>query len=536
MLYADFELQLQRLAGPDWREGAKGMLALLDHELVKQRPLEFADFKKGIFYNLALIYKEKDDRKSALYFYMNLYKLSPDNVTVIVDMAILCRKEGLLEQSLYFFDLAAAKDGSTPMRLIYSEQGVILAFATDRFREAIERIESLVEFGFKTTELMELRSLIIEALKRNIEPESDFLSESYQFCHGSSFSAFGELSPYVRKVIEIRDDFLQKKKEILNQSSQTILEQKRPNTVVIKVQRPRWKEILPSLLAIIRIHNLKMKGNSPAEIKAKIDFNQHVKALSTLDFDIFESRFELEVIKPALQQPFSSPAVPAQQMSRDSKTQTIVDELAGGVANQVGQQANKEKPREERYGGGQMSLREKKPANPPTPQPSSSLRPTALSTGDKENLLPIDRMVYSLLDSVDMGWMIRDIGLIGGSEGMGGIENICAQTRARAKSCIEDVLGDDENGRGNNSTSSGNTQGVLSYLSNQTDIDIVEEKEVQEWINRLRLQDRQHTFYNLAKSALEELLCVKSRCVNHSGLKFDDVWLEGPSPMLFFKE
>lgn len=359
MLYADFDRHLEKLATPEWKDGVSGLLLLLNHPLLLQKPLEFIELKKSIFYNLALIYKDKNDCKNALYFYFNFYKLNPDNVSVVVEIAILCRRELMVDQSLYFFELAFDKDSSAAMKLVYLEQIAILKFVAGHLGEALEKINILISADFKKNVLAELGQIIVDELNQTEKDKYDFFSSSYQYCPPIKTSSEDKRLPYVSKVLELRDEYALRKLQAAKifypaSSSQAERKSMQQEFITVTIPKPRWKELLNALLMVLKIHKLKTSGATMEEIKSKLDKSSSYKYLNDLDFDIFTTKFQFNLIVPA---------APVPVMSLLPKVSPLrVEELI------------KEKPREERYGGGQMALREKKvvakqvdPA-PPTPE------------------------------------------------------------------------------------------------------------------------------------------------------------------------
>ena len=360
VLYAEFERHLEKLLTLDWKEGVSGLLLLLNHSLILQKPLEFIELKKSIYYNLAMICKEKIDHKNALYFYFSFYKLNPDNVSIIVEIAILSKKEMMLEQSLYFFELAFSKDNSPAMKLIYLEQIAILNFILGFHHEALQKINILIGADFKKNLLSELGQFIVEEMSDSNKDKFDFFNPSYQYYPPLEGAAEARKLPFVNKIIELRDEYgvrrLQAAKLYWLDPHPAILQnslEMKEEFITVTIPKPRWKEILNSMLMILKIHKLKTAGSNVEDIKSKIEKSSSFKYLSSLDFDIFDTRFQFNLVAPppAIITPFIN------------NSPLKVEELI------------KEKPREERYGGGQMSLREKKSSNkaPEIPANTSEL-------------------------------------------------------------------------------------------------------------------------------------------------------------------
>jgi tetratricopeptide (TPR) repeat protein len=320
---------------------------LINHPLIVQKPLEFIELKKSIYYNLAMIYKDKGDSKNALYFYFNFYKLNPDNVSVVVEIAILCRKEMMLDQSLYFFEMAFAKDNSPAMKLIYLEQIAILNFAHGSYHESLQKINLLIGADFKKNVLSELGQLILEEIGEREKDKHDFFSSSYQYCPPIKSQLEARKIPYISKILELREEY-SRRKLLPSQLSSSTSSSDRLQTsnrmeeefITITLREPKWKEILNSLLMILKIQKFKENGTTLKEIESKIKSSSSFNHLSNIDFDIFSSKFKFNLIRQEKPEPI--------QNLLPSISPLKVEELI------------REKPREERYGGGQMNLREKK--------------------------------------------------------------------------------------------------------------------------------------------------------------------------------
>lgn len=294
-----------------------------------------------------MIYKDKNDSKNALYFYFNFYKLSPDNVSNIVEIAILCRKELMVEQALYFFELAFSKDNSPAMKLIYLEQIAILSFVLGYHHEALQKINLLIGADFKKNVLFELGQLIVQELGEDEKEKHDFFSPKFEYYPAIKGHLDAAKLPYISKILELREEYSMRKLQAsqIDTASSTSMRrgiQMDEEFVTVTLREPRWKEMLNSLLMILKIQKFKAGGTSVEEINSKIDKSGSYNYFSHVDIDIFSTKFKFNLIQPEKPQPLTV-FLP---MTSPLKVEELI----------------KEKPKEERYGGGQMSLREKKNA------------------------------------------------------------------------------------------------------------------------------------------------------------------------------
>lgn len=306
-------------------------------------PNEYKELRKSIFYNLALIYKERGESRSSLFFLFSYYKLNPENINVISEIAILCRKEGLVEQSLYFFHLAHSKDASASMKLIYLEQIIVMNFILGNYDTCLEKIAYIIRCNYKVSEMLEMREHISSILSR--KEELDFFSEHYKSPYELSANLGSEKAGvYLTKVIELKQSYVLKKTKLAGSSSSWKMSEEpiaqRP--VGIRIPKLKWKGLLSSIITIIKIHNHRQKHLTPQELKAKIDGFSASKLLSTTQFDIFEDLFEV-----SLEDETDLLDHYVERLEKKSESPESTKEMHN-------------KPREERYSGGQMALREKK--------------------------------------------------------------------------------------------------------------------------------------------------------------------------------
>lgn len=335
-------MQLEKLATPHWNDGVSGLLLLLNHPLIVSKPLEFAELKKSIYYNLGLKYREVNDNKKALYFYFNFYKLNPENVSIIVEIAILFRKELVLEQSAYFFKLALAKESSPAMKLYYMEQIAVITFVIGNHAEALDTCEQLLKVEFKRSEIQELRYMILAEMNQESRSVFDFFSPEFEFLPASSSNKSG--NDYQTKIQALRSEYSAKKLQIYKEETNQTESSNNPGleediSVKIDLPKPRWKELLNALLTILKVNKLRAAKCSLDEISAKMDKSSSHKYLSKLDFDLLETQFRVKAPEDLIKEP----------LERHS-----IEDLLPKV------EEIKVVPREERYGGGQMALREKK--------------------------------------------------------------------------------------------------------------------------------------------------------------------------------
>lgn len=324
------------------------MLMLLNHPLILGKPLEFVELRKSIYYNLALIYREKNEFKNALYFYFNFYKLNPENVSIIVEIAILFRKELMLEQACYFFEQALGKESSPAMKLIYSEQVAALSFVIGNHPQALKVVDTLLDTEFKRQEMEELRLLILSEMNPTARERFDFFNPGFEFlpCTSSSFASTYCRGNYSARILDLRSEYSKKKVTCLNEvnlmddSSCQANVSKTENLSLI-IPKPRWQELIYGVQTVLRIQKQRSDGKSLSEIRSKLEKASSSKYLNDIDFDFFNSEFEIKLL--------------------ESPTRIIEEPLEQPLNGLTIEP--KEVPREERYGGGQMALREKKSSN-----------------------------------------------------------------------------------------------------------------------------------------------------------------------------
>ena len=326
--------------------------------MLKDHSMEFLELKKSIYYNLALIFKEKGEVKTSLYFFFSCYKLNPENVSIIVEIAIMCKKELMIQQSLYFFELAYSKDTSPAMRLVYQEQAAVLNFILDDRDCCLKKIESLIRYGYKINELYEFRNFVEKELDDENKHRHDFFSSHYEYAHDDKYkpstSSSIDAINYMKRLIEMRRVYMKRRYESVphKQLDGIFNECKKPQVVRISLVRFKWRDLLASILAIIRVHNLQKRNCSYNDIRLKVEQMHASKMISTYNFDIFECKFAIDTPKPS------------------SNPDTILP--LSVILDKKHEDSIKERPREDRYNMGQMSLREKKSHSKPSSEQTES--------------------------------------------------------------------------------------------------------------------------------------------------------------------
>lgn len=256
----------------------------------------------------------------------------------------MCRKEGLVEQALYFFHLAHSKDASSSMKLIYLEQIILMNFILDHYDTCLEKIAYIIRCNYKVAEMLEMKEYIEQILSR--KEELDFFSEHYKSPYEMAANrAELKAGDYLTKVLDLKQAFILKKTRILGSSSsfKMVEEPAARSPVGIRITKSKWKGLLSSIMTVIKIHSHRQKHLSPQELKNKIEGIASSKLLSSTQFDIFEDLFEVKL-----------------EDETDLDNYCSKNEKKSESPENTKEQLNK--PREERYGGGQMALREKKVA------------------------------------------------------------------------------------------------------------------------------------------------------------------------------
>lgn len=141
--------------------------------------MEFRDLIKSIFYNLALLYKEKGNHRSALRNCIEYNRIEKKNLSVILDISILCLKLLLLKESLFYFNSLIQLDTSLTMQSIYLEHVVLILFALEKWKECLQQIRILKSRNYKEAEVLRLEEYINSQLSQR-DRKNDFFSEEYQ--------------------------------------------------------------------------------------------------------------------------------------------------------------------------------------------------------------------------------------------------------------------------------------------------------------------------------------------------------------------
>jgi tetratricopeptide (TPR) repeat protein len=477
--------------------------------LILGKPQEFIELKKSIYYNLALVYRENNEVKNALYFYFNFYKLNPENVSIIVEIAILFRKELLLEQSCYFFEQALGKETSAAMKLIYSEQVAILSFVTGNHALALKTVDTLLDTEFKRHEMEELRLLVLSEMKPSSRERFDFFSPNFEYLPSTSsgFDFTYCRGPYSARILELRSEFSSKK--VANMKENNRLENPADSsaeTFQITIPKLKWQEIVQALQTALRIQKHRSEGRTLSEIRSKIEKTGSHGYLSNIDFDYLHSQFEVKVV---------------------GTSSRIVEESVELSHNNITSEA-KEVPREERYGGGQMALREKKSSGK-----ADTGNPEADFTKRLENCLhdvlkvSVDSFEFNFLQSELAEIFIgKTYGLAGDSLEVRWVhQNVIENTvRDWSRVYVEEPISSD----------SKDEKTRFSHL-NSDDIEAAEEREFHRFFQE-ELQGGKFTILEIVKKVMSHLLAVKRRTINHTGLTFNAIHLEGPSPILYLGE
>lgn len=490
---------------------------LLNHSLILQKPLEFIELKKGIYCNLAMIYKEKNDTKNALYFYFNLYKLNPDNVSCIVEIAILCRKTMMVEQSLYFFEMAFSKDNSPAMKLYYLEQIAILNFVLGHYHEALQKINILIAADFNVSALSELGQLIVDDLDDKVKEKHDFFSSSYQYYPQIKGNPDASKLLYISKILELREEYSKKRLEaskICASSSSALKagDRMQEEFITITLRECRWKELLNSLLMILKIQKYKAGGTSSEEIRSKIKSSGSFNYLSNIDFDIFSSRFKFDILVPEKPPPVQT-FIP---ISSPLKVEELI----------------KEKPREERYGGGQMSLREKKNIpKPPEPVPTV---PEVNPAKGLESIL--QRILKETLEPEEFRFFQTELNqLIGGYGSQYSTDSLQPEVKANDQLHLENKMREMSKNFVEQNISEESKEEKTHFTEYSEDDNlVVEEKEFNQFFRSV--EGKLLLFQEAVYEVLNFLLSTKEREVNPSGLVLDHRKLFGPSPYLYLGE
>ena len=465
------------------------------------KPDEFIELKKSIYYNVALIYKDKGHNIASLYFFMQMHKISPDNVSLLAEMGMLCRKELRLPQALYYFELALSLESSQTNKLLYAEQIMILRYCLDQ--EATGILKYLRSCGYKQKELTELSSVILSG--EHPRSSNDFLCDDFEWAveHPQRRS----VSAYVQKIFDLKAEWRKHKLRLIEdeQKDQESLDVEEPD-IPVRIGKLKWKELLSVLLVLLKINSLEKKGSSDAEIRRQVETVGAYRWLGTIDVDIWESTFRIELEEP-------EPPL--------DKKQSPVEVVVG---------PRREDVQRTPLIAGQMALREKKPAlSKPGGEVHSGYSADGSSATGFEGLMA--RLHNSgALDPQERNYYVYAVSQLYQLTQQGATvveKDLEASIKECNKRLIEDSMSQD------NLASSGEK----TKLSNLTlnDIDVVEEADLISF-HAEKLKNKSLTFRELCSLVIEHLLGVKARNIHGGQLNGAEISCHGPSPLLYFAE
>lgn len=504
LLRAEFDHLLGVLCTPEWTKGVAGLLQLLENELVLDKPDEFLELRKSIFYNVALIYKDKGQNLASLYFFMQTHKLSPDNVSLLAEMGMLCRKELRLPQALYYFELALSMESSQTNRLLFAEQIIVLRYCLDKNMSHI--VTYLRSCGYKMKELAELSDLLASGLLSCTQ--DDFLSDSFGRVPSVPPSRQG-WSPYIQKMTDLKQEW-HRRNTLLGDGSpddQDDSQETEAPVIPICLGKLKWKEVLSVLLVLMRIHSLEKKGLQDAAIRQHVEAMGAYRWLGTIDVDIFESKFRVDL-----------------QETEQTDKKMVVEQLPVGPRRE-------DVPRTPMISG-QMALREKKPVFSKAGVPGETV---GFLSSDPNMTGGFDGMMTrihncGMLDQHEKNFYFYEVSQLYQLNPHGPMLNELAVEsciKELNKKTIEDTISQD------NLANSGEKTKLANLTL--TDIEQLEEADLVSFHTE-HLKNKTLTFRELCFLVFEHLLSVKPRQVQGSQLSSSEFKAHGPSPLLYFAE
>ena len=316
----------------------------------------------------------------------------------------------------------------------------------------------------------------------------------------------------LRKALELRDAY---KHKLLNQGKDdsasfdikntAMLVENMKEPVIVKIPRYKWKELFSVFLLVIRLHKLRMSRRlSESEIKSKLENVASFWYLSRRDVNLYEDEFQIEVVSKEPDLGFAA-----------------VSTATPGVVEKK-QEEVKVKPREERYGGSQMSLREKKITGRTVEE---------LSNISNDGLFGIvDKITKTSLDQQEYEFYMNQLSMIFNvdvhASQTPSKENLTDHVlKEMSSKFMEENLNQDRPNLERN---------IFSGLT-PAEVELIEERDLFQYYNE-KLQGKKLMFHELVKGVLDYLLSVRKHELSSSGFAFESQSLEGPSPLLGWGE
>lgn len=296
--YHRFEVGLQQLAERRFQEGKDTLLEIARDNFVLSRQVQFVDLIKSCYYNLAIAAKDQNEFKEAIYFYFKYYQLNKENTRVMFELAILCRAEGYIDESIYFFCAVINKQHSFAQELIVIENLSVMHYIKGEYEKSKEYLGFLLNCNYKTRMIQEINQHISSL--SFISTEFDLFSAENEEFDETTLPTSQYL--HVQELIITKQELLKKSKSLHSLLADRRVEiqkesQKRKlNEVSIIIGKAGWDNLLEGLITAIKVGAIfdSSSQQSPEEVDLKIG---KIKTLSLIEnwekLNIYNSRINI---------------------------------------------------------------------------------------------------------------------------------------------------------------------------------------------------------------------------------------------------
>ena len=283
-------------------QGVALFKSVINSPYVNSNISEFKPLVGSCYQNLSEFYEEDNDMRKSIHFQFQCYQLYPENQDYQLKLAVNCKKEGFLEESLYFFTISEDCTKSQNLKNIYCEEICLIEFYLDRYESALEYAKNLATKNYKCQDIQ----FFIQFLKTLLEKkgDGDIFEDpgQYEDFSDEHYLKILELEEncYQNKIINEKKRILNKQLELQNlyvncQKQKQLIDEAdfETNSVTIKIPKQDWQSLFSILVYMFEILECKdLQGT----ISEKLLRSKYKKYLSTLNFK-HDSKIVIEIDK-----------------------------------------------------------------------------------------------------------------------------------------------------------------------------------------------------------------------------------------------
>jgi len=156
-LLEKFQKAFENLSKGKYDEGIEALKELINNEIVAN---EMAELRYQCYFNLALVYEERNAIREALLYYYKCVSMKENDFNIWLKLSNYCMRLHSFEQAEYCYQNCLKYIPTSFYEQMLFEKMIYTAFLTKNYSGCLQRIDFLLPKNYKKPELLLLKGVV----------------------------------------------------------------------------------------------------------------------------------------------------------------------------------------------------------------------------------------------------------------------------------------------------------------------------------------------------------------------------------------